>query len=527
MGTYRIIRKLARNSVAEVFLGKVVGTGGVETPVCIERLLPESARDAVFVELFLGSARTSATLPHTNVVRVLESGVSNGQPCRVLELVDGEDLCSLLDEVGARGVTLGLREVCFIVQQVAEGLAHLHRVRSGHRGLQPSLVWISSQGEVKLVDPGVCRSEPRYLTPEQARGRLVEARGDVFRLGAILYELLARRPLFEDSPQVVQRIAAFDEHGLEPLPGCPPSLWALLLRALAADPEARLRSARELSDALRCFLEERQLGVDHLDIASLFTRVFPEHRSLIEYVAGAEGEELSLTDKTPPRPPVLFPVARTEPDKRVHAAASSVLLPMEPPPPPDAAFEDPPVEHVKVKAPVKPLPARLEDWHARLLDEALGLIGGSAALAPLLVRLTRRCVVHLGGGDSEETLAITAARALALAARLEEPRRFVLPTLSRVRTLAGGALPEVNEVLSAVLLAGRDSVSSAGCAARALLCASAFVAQVQTAEPGAAEAARALSHLRQDPRIAPAALEALAAELEAGAAGVSSEAGGS
>jgi serine/threonine-protein kinase len=346
----------------------------------------------------------------------------------------------------------------------------------------------------------------------------VDARGDVFRLGSILYELLARRPLFEASPQVVQQIGAFDERNLEPLPGCPPSLWTVLLRALAADPEARLRSARELSDILRRFLEERQLGVDHLDIANLFARVFPERRSLLaEDLAGAAGEELSLTDRTPSRPPVLFPVSRTEPGKRVHAGPPPVLLPVEPPPPPDAAFEEPAVE----RAPVKPLPARLEDWHARLLDEALGLIGGSAALAPLLVRLTRRCVVHLGGGDGEETLAITAARALALAARLEEPRRFVLPTLARVRSLAGGALPEVNEVLSAVLLAGRDSTSTSRCAARALLCASAFVAQVQCAEPGEAESARALGLLRQDPRITPAALDALAAELEVGTAALS------
>ncbi len=520
VGTYRIVRTLSRNAVAEVLLGKAVDAEGAEMPVCIERLLPESARDVIFVELFLGSARTSAALPHTNVVRVLGTGVSNGQPCRVLELVDGENLHSLLDEVGARGGAIGLREVCFIVQQVAEGLAHLHRARSGHRGLQPSLVWISSLGEVKLVDPGGVRSEPRYLTPEQARGRLVEARGDVFRLGSILYELLARRPLFEDSPQVVQQIGAFDERGLEPLPGCPPSLWTVLLRALAADPEARLRSARELSDILRRFLEERQLCVDQLDIASLFARIFPERRSILsEDLAGAAGEELSLCDRTPLRPPVLFPVARTEPGKRSHAGPPPVLLPVEPPPPPDAAFEEPPV--ARVEAPVRPLPARIEDCHARLLDEALGLIGGSAALAPLLVRLTRRCVAHLGGGDGEEMLAVTAARTLALAARLEEPRRFILPTLSRVRTLAGGALPEVNEILSAVLLAGRDSASTAGCAARALLCASAFVVQVQSAEPGAAESARALGHLRQDPRIAPAALEALAAELGVGAAGVS------
>jgi eukaryotic-like serine/threonine-protein kinase len=96
-----------------------------------------------------------------------------------------------------------------------------------------------------------------------------------------------------------------------------------------------------------------------------------------------------------------------------------------------------------------------------------------------------------------------------------------------VRALAGGALPEVNAVLSAVLLAGRDFASTSGCAAKALLCASAFVVQVQSARPGAAESARALGLLRQDLRIAPAALEALAAELEVGDASISPVSSGS
>ncbi|MGZ3457320.1 MAG: protein kinase domain-containing protein, partial [Archangium sp.] len=153
--------------------------------------------------------------------------------------------------------------------------------------------------------------------------------------------------------------------------------------------------------------------------------------------------------------------------------------------------------------------------YARLLDEALGLVGGSAELAPLLVRLTRGCVARLGGSGGEETRAVMAAHTLGLAARLEEPRRFVLPSLARVRALVG-ELPELSEVLSAVLLAGRGSGPPAGCAARALVCAAAFVVQVQCAEPGAAESARALVRLRQDPRLAPAALEALAAELGMG-----------
>ena len=133
-----------------------------------------------------------------------------------------------------------------------------------------------------------------------------------------------------------------------------------------------------------------------------------------------------------------------------------------------------------------------QELQGRLLDEALRLAGGGAAVAPLLVRLTRRCVARLGGGDGEESLAVTAARALVLAARLETPRRFVLPSLTRVRTLVDG-FPELGGLMSSVLLAGRDSGPPAGCAARALLCAAAFVAQVQCARPGVTESARVLA----------------------------------
>lgn len=486
VGSYRIIRRLAVNPVAEVFLARNTGPGGQERPLVLERLLPLFARDASFVDLFLGSVRTSAAVAHPNVMRVLDAGLSGERPCRILEWVDGEPLSALL-AARARGLVVGLRERCFITLQVAEGLARLHQVRASHQGLHPSHVWLSQGGEVKLVDTGgASRSNPPYLTPEQARGRPADARGDVFRLGLILYELLAGQPLFAGSPpQAIRHIGAFDERGLEPLPGCPPSLWAVLLQALAADPEARFRSARVFADTLRDFLVERQLAVDHLDLASLFARAFPQRRSPLEEGMEARGEEVSLA-------------GLREPARSTQAEPPPVLYPVGPPPPPDAALEETSEGETRV--------------HARLLDEALKLAGGGAEMAPLLVRLTRRCVAWQGGGCGEEALAVMAARTLVLAARLEEPRSFVLPSLGRVRPLVEG-FPELGEVLSAVLLAGHGSAPPEGRVARALLCASAFVAQVKSATPGVVESARVLGRLRQDPRFALGALEALSAEL--------------
>ncbi|QRK05886.1 serine/threonine protein kinase [Archangium violaceum] len=489
--------------MSELFLASTVGEGILEPPVLVERLQPGFAGDAPFVELFLGSVRTSTTHPHANVLRVLESGVGGERPCRVLEFVEGEALSTLLMVARERGLTIGLREVCFIVQQVADGLANLHQARASHRGLNPSHVWISSGGEVKLIDTGgASRSEPPYLTPEQVRGRPADPRGDVFRLGLILYELLAGRPLFFDSahPRAIHHIGDFDERELEPVPGCPPSLWDVLLQAIASEPEVRFPTARAFADTLRGFLVERELSVDHHDIAHLFARVFPTRRSCIEEWVGARSE-------------ALIDIVPLTSGRSFQSEPPPVLYPVEPPPPPDEALEGMPEKEEARPTPTPPRQTRPEDLQTRLLDEALGLIGGSAELAPLLVRLTRGCVARLGGRDDEESLAVLAARALVLAARLEEPRRFVLPTLAGVRALVGGA-PELSELLSAVLLSGPEAGPPAGRAARALLSAAAFVAQVQSPEPGQGESARVLIRLRQDPRLAPAALEAIAAELD-------------
>lgn len=516
VGTYRIIRRLAVNPVAEVFLARSSGPGGQEAPVVLERLLPAFARDVTFADLFLGSARTSAGLTHANVVRVLDTGLSGEQPCRILEHVDGEQLGALL-AARARGMVVGLREMCFIVLQVAEGMASLHQARACHRGLHPSHVWLSRSGEVKLVDTGgASRSDPPYLTPEQAQGRPADGRGDVFRLGLILYELLAGRPLFTGTPpQVLHHIRAFDERGLEPLSGCPPSLWGVLLQALAAEPDARFGSARAFADTLRGFLEERELSVDRLDLVHLFARVFALRRSPLETGLDGPGEELCLADRTPPRPPVMPNIVRRgPPGTSLQAEAPPVLYPVEPPPPPDAALEEGAEESAKeaLETPTPPRQVRPLELQSRLLDEALRLAGGGAQVTPLMVRLTRRCVAHLGGGDGEEALAVLAARTLVLAARLDTPRRFALPSLARVRTLVEG-FPEVGELLSTVLLAGPDSGPPAGCAARAVLCAAAFVAQVQCARPGVVESARVLGRLREDPRLTSEAVEALSAEL--------------
>ncbi len=234
MATYRLVRKLAAGGMAEVFLAKVVGAEGFEKPVAVKRILPSLAQDQEFVELFLREAKLTVSLQHANVVQVFDLGAVRGQYYMVMEFVDGENLRGLQRAATAQQVPLGLREVCFIVQQVAEGLAYAHEKldASGrplnliHRDINPSNVMISTAGEVKLADfgiakvanaqsgteVGVVKGKVGYLAPEQVRGAAVDQRADLFLLGLLLYELLSGQQLFSgpDYFQILRSISSFD-----------------------------------------------------------------------------------------------------------------------------------------------------------------------------------------------------------------------------------------------------------------------------------------------------------------------------
>jgi serine/threonine protein kinase/CheY-like chemotaxis protein len=330
VGTYRLVRKLASGGMAEVFLAKVVGAEGFEKPVAVKRVLPSLSEDKEFIGLFLREAKLTVSLQHANVVQVFDLGCVHGQYYMVMEFVDGENLRALQRAAASQQVPLGLREVCFIVQQVAEGLAYAHEKLDGsgrplniiHRDINPSNVMISAAGEVKLADfgiakaanvqsgteAGVVRGKVGYLAPEQVRGAAVDQRADLFLLGLLLYELLSGQQLFSGSDyfQILRDISSFDVKTVVPVPGVPAPLWSIVTRALAPEPVARFQRARDVSDALQNFLFDHRLRVGPQDVARLFARSFPGRRSPLDTGASGtvdtRGEEIRLSMEGSPPP---------------------------------------------------------------------------------------------------------------------------------------------------------------------------------------------------------------------------------
>ncbi|KFE71113.1 protein kinase domain-containing protein [Hyalangium minutum] len=360
MATYRLVRKLAAGGMAEVFFAKVLGAEGFEKPVAVKRVLPSLSQNQEFTELFLREAKLTVSLQHANVVQVFDLGCARGQHYMVMEFVDGENLRTLQRAAANQQVPLGLREVCFIVQQVAEGLAYAHEKldASGrplniiHRDINPSNVMVSSAGEVKLADfgiakaanvqngteVGVVKGKMGYLAPEQVRGAAVDQRADLFLLGLLLYELLSGQQLFcgPDYFQILRDISSFDVKTVVPVPGVPAPLWSIVTRALAPDPVARFQRARDLSDALQNFLFDHRLRVGPQDVAKLFARIFPGRRSPLDTgvpgTAETRGEEIRLGEQgaSPPggtRGVAVRTATSQEPAQGAPSRATPVPLP--------------------------------------------------------------------------------------------------------------------------------------------------------------------------------------------------------
>ncbi len=477
--------------MAEVFLAKVFGAEGFEKPVAVKRILPSLVNDREFVELFLREARLTVNLQHANIVQVFDLGSVRGQYYMVMEFVDGENLRALQRAALEQRVPLGLREVCFIIQQVTEGLAYAHERADGagrplniiHRDVNPSNVMVSSSGEVKLADfgiakaanvqsgtqVGVVKGKVGYLAPEQVRGLPSDQRADLFLIGLLLYELLAGRPLFggPDYFATLRSISSFDVKTLAPLPGVPGPLWSIVTRALAAEPEARYQRARELADALQHFLYENRLSVGRQDVARLFARSFPTRRSPLETGGEGRGEEIRLgsdpavgtaavrappprsssrpelqrapvppprSSTRPPVPPVLLPQPAAEPARR-------------PTPQPMPRLQAPVTEVVRRPTPPHPQPApasvnavtvplRMRPQQRPSLGEML-VAAGHLTEAQLAEALARQ---RLGGGRlgerlvaeglvSEEDVARTLAEQVGLPFLAEEQLRAMdVPT---------------------------------------------------------------------------------------------------
>ena len=258
-GRYRVLSRLGSGGMADVYLAHDELLG---REVAVKVLHHHFAEDQEFVERFKREASSAAALSHPNIVGIFDRGEWNGTYYIAMEYIAGRSLKQLVRETGAFEPAAAIE----IVIQILRAARFAHRRGVIHRDLKPHNVILDEDGRARVTDFGIARAgasdmtltgsimgTAQYLSPEQAQGYAVSAASDIYSVGVILYELLTGVVPFEGETAVAiafKQVSAVPRPPSELNPALPPSLDAVVLRALAKDPIERYADDDELIAAL-------------------------------------------------------------------------------------------------------------------------------------------------------------------------------------------------------------------------------------------------------------------------------------
>ncbi len=278
---YVLGERIAQGGMAEIYLGKIVGSEGFTRLCAFKKVLPNFAEDAEFMEMFRNEAMVAKQLQNKNIVQVydFESDPDHGAML-VMEYVDGQDLRSILRESERARQKIPVELAVYIAAESLNGLgfAHVSVDISGkslgiiHRDVSPQNILVSFEGDVKITDfgiakvqsnasqtrAGVLKGKFRYMAPEQAKGETIDPRCDIFAMGIVLYEMLTMTRLFkgDDDFQILQAVRDCKVRPPNEIKGVsiPPELESIVLKLLARNPAERYQSSRDAVKDLTRFL---------------------------------------------------------------------------------------------------------------------------------------------------------------------------------------------------------------------------------------------------------------------------------
>lgn len=276
--------------------GDATGRVDFERIVALKRLLPEGAHDKRHTEMFLREARLAVLLTHPNVVHAFDFGEAGGEFFLAMEYVEGEPLSRVLSATRENARKLGATIAAHILANICDGLHAAHELRdvSGtmlkvvHRDVSPHNVMVAYEGQIKLLDFGVAKIDAEgltrtgevkgkvaYMSPEQAMGDVLDRRSDLYSIGAVLFECVAGRRMWQGTDMEVLRQLALDEPPrLEDLAvDAPKELCALYTRLVARDPKTRPATAHDVAEELRAFVLDRS---STKDVKAFMMGLFPD-----------------------------------------------------------------------------------------------------------------------------------------------------------------------------------------------------------------------------------------------------------
>ncbi len=322
-GRYTLHRKIGEGGMAEVYSATVAVGEGLAKQLVVKKIRRDCADQTEYARMFVDEAKIALSLNHANIVQVFDFGQVHDDLYLAMELVEGVDLMRLIHAVHERGERVLPVIAAYVAHQVTAGLAYAHQKRDDygapigivHRDISPHNIMLSFAGTVKVLDFGIARPAPdssalprhrlpynasvledmtiqgkvAYMAPEQAMGKRVDPRADIYALGVVLYEMLTGALVFRGKSPT-QLLEEVRSQPLPPLstvePGLSPALIAVVDRALERDPERRWESARAMQSALAAFLHRADPVVDDEVLSDYITRYHdPTSRPPIDLAA--------------------------------------------------------------------------------------------------------------------------------------------------------------------------------------------------------------------------------------------------
>ena len=323
-GKYTLIAKIGHGGMAEVFLAAVRGPAGFTKLCVLKRLHPHLEEEDALVGMFLDEARLAARLNHPNVVQTYEVGDVEGLHFLTMEYLEGQSLARVLRHLRRLDQPLPLGVGTRMFVELLDGLQYAHSLKDFdgtplnvvHRDISPGNVYVTYDGQVKLLDFGIARAgtqlvETRagqvkgkfaYIAPEQAStdGKH-DQRADIWSLGVVMWEAFAGKRLFKGDSEVATLHNALTSEilTLDTEIDVPNELARIVDRALQRDPDARYPSARAMKEDLEQFMHSEGLRAGRNDVGSFVTELFERERDdqrrvLSAYMRG-ESPGISMT----------------------------------------------------------------------------------------------------------------------------------------------------------------------------------------------------------------------------------------
>jgi TonB family protein len=350
-GQYELLERIASGGMAELFRARRSGVEGFQKIVAIKKILPHIADNDEFITMLADEAKVAAQLNHPNIVHIYDLGkIESGGYFIAMEYVEGTDLRTVLRSGREVGMSLPIPLAVYVASKVASALDYAHRRRDSrgeelrivHRDVSPQNILISHEGEIKLCDFGIAKADRKvsrtesgslkgklqYMSPEQAWGKSIDHRSDLFSLGAVLHEMLTGERLFrgDSDMTVLELVRKADVAPPSRInPDVPIALDQLVMKALAREPEDRYGTGSELLRDLESIVYSYTPAPGSADVAIYLNR-------LREARAVSPAGDVSAPPPTvPPEKPAIPPTGAAAPpvalDGREPAPPASTPVP--------------------------------------------------------------------------------------------------------------------------------------------------------------------------------------------------------